>query len=94
MVRVSVVGRNRVVRGGSWNDNGRNARSAYRNWNTPDNRNNNLSFRFALARENASALDPIAIPSASSGKKVPAPGMLVGRDRRLTGRHSMWVCRD
>ena len=35
----------RVVRGGSWNNNQDNARSAYRNNNTPDNRNNNLGFR-------------------------------------------------
>lgn len=36
---------NRVVRGGSWNSNARNVRAAYRNWNSPDNRNNNLGFR-------------------------------------------------
>jgi hypothetical protein len=41
---------NRVVRGGSWNNNGRNVRSANRNRNTPDNRNNNLGFRLALAQ--------------------------------------------
>jgi hypothetical protein len=35
----------RVVRGGSWNNNQDNARTAYRNNNTPDNRNNNLGFR-------------------------------------------------
>jgi hypothetical protein len=33
------------VRGGSWNNNQDNARAAYRNHNTPDNRNNNLGFR-------------------------------------------------
>ena len=33
------------MRGGSWNNNQDNARSAYRNNNTPDNRNNNLGFR-------------------------------------------------
>ncbi len=35
----------RVVRGGSWNNNRDNARAAYRNWNHPDNRNNNIGFR-------------------------------------------------
>jgi formylglycine-generating enzyme required for sulfatase activity len=35
----------RVVRGGSWNNNPENLRSASRNWNNTDNRNNNLGFR-------------------------------------------------
>ncbi|NJM47317.1 MAG: SUMF1/EgtB/PvdO family nonheme iron enzyme [Alkalinema sp. RU_4_3] len=34
-----------LLRGGSWNNNPRNCRSAYRNHNSPDNRNNNLGFR-------------------------------------------------
>jgi len=42
-------GQNRVLRGGSWNNEGRNCRSANRNGNTPDNRNDNSGFR--LARE-------------------------------------------
>jgi len=37
----------RVIRGGSWNNNARNCRSANRNNNTPDNRNNNNGFRVA-----------------------------------------------
>ena len=41
-------GSNRVNRGGSWNNNARNCRSANRNYNTPGNRNNNLGFRVAL----------------------------------------------
>lgn len=39
--------RNRVNRGGSWNHLPRNLRSANRNRNEPDNRNNNLGFRLA-----------------------------------------------
>ncbi len=35
----------RVVRGGSWNNNPQNLRSANRNRNTTDNRNNNLGLR-------------------------------------------------
>ncbi|MDR1154783.1 MAG: SUMF1/EgtB/PvdO family nonheme iron enzyme [Bacteroidales bacterium] len=38
-------GSNRVLRGGNWNNNARNCRSAYRNNNNPDNRNNNVGFR-------------------------------------------------
>jgi formylglycine-generating enzyme required for sulfatase activity len=36
-----------VLRGGSWNNNPTNARTANRNWNTPDNRNYNDGFRVA-----------------------------------------------
>ena len=39
-----VFGR-RVLRGGSWNNNPDNLRSANRNRNNPDNRNNNIGFR-------------------------------------------------
>jgi formylglycine-generating enzyme required for sulfatase activity len=38
-----------VLRGGSWNNNSRNARAAYRNHNDPNNANNNLGFRVLLA---------------------------------------------
>jgi len=36
-----------VLRGGSWNNKPANLRSANRNRNTPDNRNNNNGFRLA-----------------------------------------------
>ncbi|MCB1806409.1 MAG: hypothetical protein KDK04_15125 [Candidatus Competibacteraceae bacterium] len=35
------------MRGGSWNNDADNCRSAYRNHNDPGNRNNNLGFRVA-----------------------------------------------
>ncbi len=38
-------GENRVLRGGSWINNGRNCRSANRNGNLPENRNDNVGFR-------------------------------------------------
>lgn len=40
-----------MLRGGSWNNNANNTRSANRNRNTPSNRNNNNGFR-VLARLN------------------------------------------
>jgi len=36
---------NRVLRGGSWNNNDNNCRLTNRNRNNPDNRNNNIGFR-------------------------------------------------
>ncbi|MDO4629775.1 MAG: SUMF1/EgtB/PvdO family nonheme iron enzyme [Planctomycetia bacterium] len=42
---MSISGSNRVNRGGSWNNNAKNCRSANRNNNSPENRNNNLGFR-------------------------------------------------
>ena len=46
-------GENRVLRGGSWINNGRNVRSAYRNFNDPGNRNFNIGFRLARAQDSA-----------------------------------------
>ncbi|NES96609.1 MAG: SUMF1/EgtB/PvdO family nonheme iron enzyme [Desertifilum sp. SIO1I2] len=36
-----------MLRGGSWNNNPDNCRSANRNNNSPDNDNNNIGFRVA-----------------------------------------------
>ena len=36
-----------MLRGGSWNDNPTHVRTANRNWNNPDNRNDNYGFRVA-----------------------------------------------
>ncbi|XZF66035.1 MAG: hypothetical protein ACSI46_06120 [Gloeotrichia echinulata DVL01] len=37
------------MRGGSWNNNPRNCRCAYRNHNELDNRNNNRGFRVVVS---------------------------------------------
>lgn len=47
-------GSNRVLRGGSWNNNARNCRVSNRNNNNPDNCNNNNGFRLALAQNTVS----------------------------------------
>jgi len=39
----------RVLRGGAFNNEARNARCAYRNHNEPDNRNNNSGFRVVVS---------------------------------------------
>ena len=41
----------RVLRGGSFNNNQRNARCAYRNNNHPDNRNHNNGFRVVVSHD-------------------------------------------
>lgn len=86
------TGERRVLRGGSWINNGRNARSAYRNDNEPGNRNDNIGFRLALARRGGGCrpMDQTPIPSCRpAGKKRTAAGVLVGRadaSRTLAGR--------
>jgi hypothetical protein len=42
-------GSNRVIRGGSWNNNAENCRVANRNNDNPENRWNNNGFRVAFA---------------------------------------------
>jgi len=49
-VRIVTGSENRVIRGGNFNNNAQNCRSANRNRNNPDNRNNNLGFRPAARR--------------------------------------------
>ncbi len=43
--RRQTSGSNRNIRGGSWNNNAKNARCGNANWNNPDNANNNNGFR-------------------------------------------------
>ncbi|NCO34758.1 MAG: hypothetical protein AUJ92_21530 [Armatimonadetes bacterium CG2_30_59_28] len=40
-----------MARGGSWNNNPNNDRVANRNGNNPENRNNNLGFRYVVAAD-------------------------------------------
>ncbi|MCH9698787.1 MAG: hypothetical protein K0U68_11850 [Gammaproteobacteria bacterium] len=54
------------MRGGSWNNNARRARSAYRNRRNPGERNNNQGFRFAAAQTSVDTwFDQINILSVS-----------------------------
>jgi Sulfatase-modifying factor enzyme 1 len=66
-----------VLRGGSWINNGRNARSAYRNHDEPGNRNANIGFRLARAQDIAGWHCLTRLPSCPRfwGKKQAARGM-------------------
>jgi hypothetical protein len=78
----------RVVRGGSWNNNQDNARAAYRNNNTPDNRNNNLGFRVVCSSHivrppsKAQASAAICLPVANRPGLETMPA-ISGNERRL-----------
>ncbi|GAB6907539.1 hypothetical protein JCM12296A_33760 [Desulfosarcina cetonica] len=89
----------RVLRGGSWINNGRNVRSANRNRNAPDERNDNIGLRLARAQRFAGwqMSDQIVILSRCMrlGKKQKDPGMSVGVDveanvERLPGDPIQW----
>lgn len=61
----------RVLRGGSWNNNPRNIRSANRNRNTPENRNNNSGFRLASASGGRGRLGPAGIRTFMEFRSMP-----------------------
>ncbi|WP_425332342.1 formylglycine-generating enzyme family protein [Rhodoblastus sphagnicola] len=72
----------RVLRGGSWNNNARNVRSAYRNRNDPEDRNDNVGFRCARAHGpmDVAVLNRAGFPPlATGGRNQRAAGVLVGR---------------
>lgn len=65
---MTVSGSNRVIRGGSWNNDARNCRSANRNNDAPDNRNDNLGLRLLSTRrrQRVGFRDPARVPKAMS----------------------------
>jgi hypothetical protein len=83
---------NRVIRGGSWNNNARNCRSANRNNNNPSNRNNNNGFRLALSPARQVTADA-GLPTKSNipplqfegQKEAPMPILVTGSDDRREG---------
>ena len=81
---------NRVIRGGSWNNDARNVRAAYRNHNDPTNRNDNLGFRCARAHERVGVSAPEqARFQGVAGESGRSPKHDGGRRAgRRVGRHS------
>jgi hypothetical protein len=61
----------RVLRGGAFNNNATNCRAAYRNNNTPGNRNNNNGLRVVRAPERQCFA--VGIAEASTGESRPVP---------------------
>lgn len=51
-----------MIRGGSWNNDAANCRSANRNNNWPDNRNNDLGFRLSSSRQRSVGVRPRTHP--------------------------------
>ena len=79
-------GSNRVIRGGSWNNKPRNVRSANRNRNNPDNRNNNLGFRLLST---GGRLNPAPLRRAEAS--IPCPvsiSCILHQSRIKLGRSS------
>ncbi len=67
-------GTNQVMRGGSWINNARNVRAAYRNHSSPGNRNDNLGFRLARAHErigDPSLTRPSSCPGSVETRQKP-----------------------
>jgi len=75
-------GSKRVYRGGSWINDARNVRAAYRNGNDPGIRNDNLGFR--LAREQKRVGGPA--PDPTGVRSLRLAGGRKTRGRRRAGR--------
>ena len=74
-----------MLRGGGWNNNARNCRSANRNRNTADNRNNNNGFRLVLPpAHRASGRRPLtrakSRPRIRGAKRKAAPMLVANRE--------------
>jgi len=78
-----------VLRGGAWNNDSTNCRSAYRNNNTPDNRNNNYGLR--LVRAPKCRNSGMGIPGESLGESSSVPVMAVRpSSKQKTGRRGWY----
>ena len=91
--RREASGSNRVIRGGSWNNNAQNCRSANRNNNNPSNNNNNNGFRLccsAAPQDGKLPAVPAVVPFPQ-GTKSPRPAAAGSAERReRCGRGLFW----
>ena len=67
------AGARRVLRGGSWNNNARNVRAAYRARRDPGNRNDALGCRCARAHDRTGGSEPeqTAVPGVHGDRQNP-----------------------
>ena len=80
-----------MMRGGSWNNDAQNCRSAVRNNNAPGNRNNNVGFRLSSSRQRSVAVcsrmhRPHQRPDHRPGPAPAAAGQIRIARRRPVGR--------
>jgi hypothetical protein len=73
----------RVRRGGSWINDARNARAAYRNHDDPSNAWNNQGFRFSRAHERVHPPLDGGSAAAPNGGPAPDQGVVRSMDTRL-----------
>lgn len=84
----------RALRGGAWNNDAGNARSAYRNQNQRDNDWNNYGFRLVLSSDASGWVRRTRhhparlVGNAARPAKRKGPGGLVGRVVDAAGRTS------
>ena len=89
--RRGASGSNRVQRGGSWNNNAQNCRSANRNNNNPSNNNNNNGFRLCCSaapqdeREDSAVPAVVPFPQGTKITRSAAAGSAARRERRRRG---------
>ena len=83
MRRLSALKSQPVLRGGDWKNNPNNLRSAKRNRNTPDNRNNNNGFRIARTAQGQS------VPPFDRWHGV--PGVCPGALSEVCAAHPLWL---
>jgi hypothetical protein len=69
-----MTGCRRVLRGGAFNNKAQNARSAYRNNNHPDNRNNDIGFR--PANVSPCPIAPVFLGDRRAAPVIPRPAFL------------------
>lgn len=94
--RVVVAGDNRVLRGGSWNNNGGNARSANRRDNEPGNRNDNMGFLLAPAQASVKpSLDQMTLlPATPRRQRANALRQAGCTPPNACRRGALIACRD
>ena len=82
-------GSNRVNRGGSWNNDASNLRSANRNNDTPSNRNDNLGFRCLSSGHRQEGGGHGFRPRAQGHDHAPRPGAAIRADEEVAPRPSV-----